>query len=530
MLQRALLVLSFSIIALAASGCGSSSSTGRTGGLEKTFVVDSTSVDSVTVIPGPEYEAGWLHKVFFGEHWRQVWTAPVKVPLINLSTFAGGLTPLRQGGGFQTRSLRFQGQDGRLYVFRSVNKDPRKVLPEDLRDTFAADVFQDQISSSHPAAALVVDVLADAVGVLHARPLLCMLPDDERLAQFRQDFAGIIGIIEEYPTEGPNDSAGFAGSTKIVSTLKLFEKLDENSEDRVDSRAFLRARLLDILVGDWDRHIDQWRWARFKQNGADVYYPIPRDRDQAFARLDGALPWVSIRMVDQFESFTDDVRSVYGYTFSGRYLDRRILVDLSRPVWDSVTASVIARWTDAVIDSAVGRLPGTLHEKGGDWLAAALKSRRDDLTRASDKYYRLQVSYVDVRLSDKREYVEVNRVDDERVEVTAWRRNKDSGEPEGGPVYQRTFFTSETNEIRIYLLGSDDKAIVRGNVGSSIKVRIIGGKGDDELIDESIVHGLLLGFIPFIPNADHKTYFYDAYGDNMIVAGPSCSIDKEKYE
>src|SRR6266567_3668652 len=68
---------------------------------------------TVTVTAGPEYRAGWLHQVLFGR-----------------GAFAGGLTPLRRGGGAQTRALRLAGADGREYVFRSVNKHP-SWLPAD---------------------------------------------------------------------------------------------------------------------------------------------------------------------------------------------------------------------------------------------------------------------------------------------------------------------------------------------------------------------------------------------------------------
>jgi hypothetical protein len=35
-----------------------------------------------------------------------------------------------------------------------------------------------------------------------------------------------------------------------------------------------------MLLGDWDRHEDQWRWSEFeKENGEHYFRPIPRDRD-----------------------------------------------------------------------------------------------------------------------------------------------------------------------------------------------------------------------------------------------------------
>jgi len=71
---------------------------------------------------------GPLHRWILGRHYRDVWTQIIRVERLDLSSFAGGLEPLRTGGGRQTRSLRFRGADGREYAFRSVDKDPSAVI------------------------------------------------------------------------------------------------------------------------------------------------------------------------------------------------------------------------------------------------------------------------------------------------------------------------------------------------------------------------------------------------------------------
>jgi hypothetical protein len=459
----------------------------------------------------------------------------VRVKVLDLDTFAGGLTPVEAGGGFQTKSLRFTGKDGRQYKFRSVNKDPRAVLPLELRETFAADVARDHISTAHPAAALVVDALGGAVGVPRLQPQIVLLPDDDRLGEFRERFGGILGIFETYPDDG------FLGSVKVDNALKVYTEMEENSEDGLDAASFLKARLLDIYVGDWDRHPKQWKWARFEKEGRKVWYPIPLDRDQAFVRIDGLIPWVSTMAITQFESFDRKFPNIYGLTFSGTNLDRRLLVGMDKHLWDSVVTEFVSNLTDQVIEGAVREVPPEYYENDGRRLTEALKSRRGLFKTAADKYYMQLSDFVDVYLSDKREYVEVKRLDgrgtsvvpggagDDRfgVEVTAWQREKDTGAPKGLPVFHRLFRCAETKEIRIYMLGGDDKAVVTGDVESSIPVRLIGGKGDDEMVDDSIVRGVLFGFIPFIPSADRATYFYDGPGHNKLVAGPSCVIEEE---
>lgn len=64
-----------------------------------------------------------------------------------------------------------------------------------------------------------------------------------------------------------------------ISTSKLFDKLLENNDNRIDENEILRARLLDMYIGDYDRHEDQWKWGSVGEEKGRLYYAIPRDRD-----------------------------------------------------------------------------------------------------------------------------------------------------------------------------------------------------------------------------------------------------------
>jgi hypothetical protein len=476
-----------------------------------------------TRIAGAQYQAGGVHKFFFGAHYRDIWAKPVAVPILDLGSFAGGLTPLRKGGGQQTKSLRFMAADSSQYAFRSLDKDPSKALPPELRETVAASVIKDQISSAHPYAALVVDPLAEAVGVLRARPKLVILPDDERLGEFRQEFAGLLGFIEERPDERPDGSPGFAGSDKVVGTENLFEELAEDNDDYVDPEEFLKARLLDIYVGDWDRHVDQWRWARFKKDGRKIWHPIPRDRDQAFAKFDGLLPAMAEQrfIVRQFEGFNKKNPDVVSLTHSGRHLDRRFLNRLSREDFQEVAKEFAARLTDAVIENAVRQLPSSIYEINGEELTKKLQARREKLENFAARYYEHLAQYVEIVTSDKAEFAEVERVDNDHVAVRIFKRDKESGEKKDDLIYQRTFKRDETKEIRLFLLGGNDKVVVSGEVDKSILVRIIGGGDQDEIVDGSKVNGYFLSMIPFIPDAERKNFLYDVEGETQFVTGPS---------
>lgn len=466
----------------------------------------ATSGKDTVVTPGARYAAGGFHRWLFGSHYRDLWTTPVRVPVLDLSGFAGGLRPTERGGGKQTRSLRFVGADGRQYQFRSVDKDPSPLLPEELRHTVAARVFQDQISAGHPAAPLVVSPILEAAGVVHATPRLVLLPDDPALGSFRQEFGGLLGTIEERPTDhGP----GFAGASKIVGTEELFERLEKDQDERVNTRAFLTARLVDLLLGDWDRHQDQWRWARFADSDSAPWTPIPRDRDQAFARFDGLLLRLARLTAPQLVEFSSHYPSMTGLTWNARVLDRRLLSGVEWPVWSSVAAELQGRITDVVIDDAVARLPEELRARNGPWLAAALKSRRDGLPEAARRFYQLLAAEADVTTSDKAERVEVERQGDRTLDIAIYPAKDDSA----APLFHRRFDSGDTKEVRLYLHGGDDQVHVTGKGGGPL-LRIIGGGGDDRVVDSS---------------SGGRIRFYDARGANQVAGLHKVPLDTRPY-
>ncbi len=471
------------------------------------FPPDST----VRLIPGAHYKAGRLHRLILGDHHRDLWTTPLDVSVLNPSAFAGGLTTLCRGGGFQTRSLRFEARDGRQYVFRSVDKDPRTKLPELLQETFVADLLQDQISSHHPGGALVVAPLLDAVGVLNVQPQLVVMPDDSMLGEYRGDFADLLGLIEERPRDAPGGKPGFANSVKIEGTEYVWDRVESSPEDRIDATAYLTARLVDVLVGDWDRHHDQWKWARFPDGDGYLWQPIPRDRDQAFSRLDGLILSIGRYYLPELVSFGDEYPSAFGLTWTGRALDRRFLSELEWPAWESVVGAMQSRLTDAVIDSAVLRLPPEYHDSNGQDIARALHHRRDDLLQFANRYYRLLAREVDIHTTDEDERAVVTR-GTEQVRVVIW---SSTDADTSAAYFTRTFDADVTKEIRIYLHGGDDHAIVRGRAGRGLVVRVVGGGGDDVLVDST--------------TGGAYTAFYDHRGDNTFVKGGKTKVDRHEF-
>ena len=486
----------------------------------------------VTVIPGEHYAASGFYEFFFGKHWRDVWTTPVRVEVLDLNTFSGGLIPTERGGGMQTKSLRFQSVNGKIWKFRSIEKDPSKVLPEDLKESIAEDILQDQISSANPYASLVVSPILKSLNILEAEPKLVFLPDDEKLGEFQEEFGGMLGFIEEHPSEGSDGLPGFENAIDVKGTYKLFDHLAVKRSQKIDAEGFLKARLIDIILSDWDRHMDQWRWAKYERNingeSKSIWKPIPRDRDQVFSKYDGLFPTIADYVIPQITDFEVDFPQVEDLTWNGRFLDRRVLTELDKHSWDSVAVFVKSQITDELIDSSLTKLPPEVYNICAPEISYKLKSRRDNLLWASDQFYGLVNKYADVFCSDEDDYVEVNRIDDLSTVVTIFKRDKKSGIGKDDPLFYKVFDNDITIDLRIHLNDGDDKAFVIGECSESPIVRIVGGHGQDEIVDESIVHGNFLSITPF-PATQRRTYFYDSGNKSEVVEGPGTVYDDTEY-
>jgi hypothetical protein len=456
-----------------------------------------------TVVAGEHYEAGPFWSFFFGRDYRDLWTQPIQVEVLDLDRFAGGLTPTKEGGRRQTRTLQFEARNGREYKFRSTDKDPAEALPKELRSDAMEYLARDQTSSGHPAADLVTEPLLHAARVLHTHRRLVVLPDSPRLGRFRKDFAGMLGTIEDDPEKGePEQTPGFERIARIVETEELDEILRQSASERVDARAYLRARLLDMYVGDWDRHEEQWEWGKSEADG--LWRPFPKDRDQAFSRYDGLLLGFVSKSEQKIGNFSERYGDPVTEQWAARNLDRRLLSGLDESVWQEEVQDLTRRLTDDVIDTAAKRMPPEYYRLNGARLTAVLKVRRDGLPDLARRWYRILAHDVDVFATDEADRLHVNRTRDGLDLILEDR--------EGHVRLQRRFQGSETEEVRVYLGGGDDVATVQGT--GPIALRVVGGEGADLLDDTEAGH----------------TRFYDSAGENAVRFGPGTKVEERAFD
>lgn len=190
--------------------------------------------------------------------------------------------------------------------------------------------------------------------------------------------------------------------------------------------------------------------------------------------------------------------SLHALLYGAHVLDRRLLTRLTRRDFEEQAAAVQAALTDEVIERALVDLPKQYIPVTASELASIMKARRDRLGRLALEFYRVLATDVDVRGTDEDDLawielrsdgavlVRISPLEEGRVVdgVVVEENGGDDPSPDD-PYYERLFVPGETGEVRVYLHGGDDRALVTGSGGGPIRVRVIGGGGDDLLEDET---------------------------------------------
>jgi len=439
-----------------------------------------------------EADKGEVYKSIFGNQYRNLYGKKIKAPVAYLDTLYGGLEVIRAGGGHQTRSLRLKDKQGRDYNLRALKKSALQFLQtvafkdtpvsEDFENTLAEQAIQDFYTAAHPYAFMVVPDLAQAANIYHTNPKIFYIPKQKALKEYNETYGDELYMLVERPEEGWMGSERFGNPNEdIESTADLFERLRRDEEYRLDETSYIRARIFDMLIGDWDRHQDQWRWAEFEdEEGNKTFKPIPRDRDQVFSNFDGAF-FNTLRGIagfaNQFGTYGEDIADIEWFNSSAIGLDRALLQNKGKDEWLTQAKYIQKNITDVSIELAFSKLPEEIQEEDSTKkLISDLKARRENIVNIAEKYYDYFAKLAIVTATDKDDIIDITRLEDGNTNISIY-RNIDGDRKY--VVSYKTYLKEETKEIWVYGLDDDDVFHVVGESNNYIPIKIIGGQNND---------------------------------------------------
>ena len=345
---------------------------------------DLKNLKQVRVSATNQYSSNALKSFMQGENYRNVWEVPILAEVFYLDSFE----IMKEGGGNQTQSLKIRNPKGALYSLRSINKDPAPLIPGAAKILKLENIIVDGISAQHPYGAVLAASLADAAGILHTHPRIVYVPVQDHLGEFAEKFGNRLYLLE-YETEGKFNWTGHDNVAEIVETDDLQElKLKLGDRLKVDIRQLVKARLFDLLIGDWDRHSKQWGWALQEKGNQIKAIPVPGDRDNAFFRIDGVIPTIITNKLVQpmVRPFEKDIDHLPGFVYP---FDNYFLKDVPEKIFIEEAHALQESLTDAKMEAALKQWPKELQELNGKEILEKLKHRRNDLPGYAKEFRKL---------------------------------------------------------------------------------------------------------------------------------------------
>lgn len=431
-----------------------------------------------------------LYTFSWGDHYRDEYSIPVEVNTVNLDTLFGGLTPLKRGGGNQSVSLRLEDKNKKQWVMRALKKNAvqflqitaykEKYITEDLKGTFLESFIHDVYTTSHPYAAFIMPTLSEAVDIYHTKPKLYYVPKQNALGLYNSDYGDALYMIEEHVGKTQTGRSNFGDPKKIISSLDLFRKMEGSEKHKIDEHAYVRARLFDMILGDWDRHQDQWRWSMVEKNGEKIYKPIPRDRDQVFSNYDGFL----MRMITYFtpalkkmQTYSNEIDDILYHNTNGSRVDVVLLKSLTYSDWKKEALFIKNNLTDEVIEKAFNYFPKEVQGERLAKVKSVLKYRRDHILDIAEEYHRILTKNIVLKATNKSDVITIERLPEGKTHI--------SFSLKGKTYFEQEYTKPQTKEIWIYALDGEDSIHVSGTSNSYIEIKMVGGQKEDTYVVEN---------------------------------------------
>jgi len=452
-----------------------------------------------------KYSQGKLTQSLMGPGYRKEWNEPVSADLLDIDKYDGGMKPYDIGGGLQTMSIKFKSANGKKYAFRVLDKQPEKSLTEIARESVYKNIVQELITTMHPYSPLVAHHLIEQTDIIHIKPELFILDNHLLLNGKYKSFVGKLGTLEEKPKGKSKKRTGFAEADDVVSSFEMFAKLRKSRKHRLDKMSYAKARLMDMYLGDWDRHEDNWKWAVFEEGDKKVYKPIPKDRDHVFSKWTGMIPKIADKVINNAENFGHKFDNVRHLNFKARFLDRELGGELSLADWLSAAEYLQGVLTDAAIDEAVQKFPAEVYDFHGQEIKEKLKSRREALPRLVKEYYPNLTTVVDIVGTNKKDEFHLTTDSEGNLIITQ--------QHNGRTYFERLIESADIEKVYLFGFAGNDKFNFDLKKTINTKVYIVGGEGNDEI-------EITPGSMP------PKVKVYDTDNEDVIPANQNIHISR----
>jgi len=470
-LKKAVLLLGF-IFLWSVSAQANPFSLGQDG---DTIPLYSNGVVRKSIYPQTTAGRSNFYNFLWGEHYRDLYTTPIAVQPANLNNLYGGLKVERQiPEEFALLLRNNQDQDYLLKIVGGYSTFLQSGFFRDVynhrefKKTYLDEFIKDAYTITHPYSFILADRMADRLALSSFDPKIYYLPQNSVNDTISDGTRIDDRMVSIY------DLKAYADNPVIIQTDTLLTKIKEDKTIKIDEEVYIRERLFDMLVGDWNKGNENWRWQeQTREDSVVTLSPVIVDRQSAFTKVDGfffkgILGMFGLKSVTNYDYRYGELKKVNGMSYS---LDVALAGQADRQMWLEQAKYIKQNLTNEVIDEIFQLLPDEIKGEYADNIKSKLKMRRDNLEVIASHYYDiLQETPVIVGTNEKDSFV-INRTGDKQLQVQIFNK-------QDRLVFEK-LYDRKTKEIWIYGLEGDDRFEVSGDSRKTIPMILIGGKGEN---------------------------------------------------
>ncbi|MBT0609165.1 metallophosphoesterase [Aequorivita echinoideorum] len=458
------------------------------------FQEEFPSEVSVPIYKQDSIREALFFKTIWGQKYENAYSTSVRANVAVLDTLYGGLTVIREGKELDYRSLVLRDKKGNRYRMRAMGKNALQIsekLVFDANNENPAQVEKQEVpkpeilnvdfyTASHPYAVMAIPYMAKAINVFYTTPELFYVPKQKRLGNYNDNFGDELYLISVEPSERSEGEVLFEYPDDVETTDDILIKLRKTGNVFVDEQSYIKSRLFDMLIGDWDRENDHWRWAQYDNNtGEDVYVPIAKNRDEAFSSFEGNILDITRSIFGgtrQSHVYSKNLTDLKWFNQEGTILDRALIQNSGRNQWKFLATVIQDSITDSIIDNAFEKIPQEVQDESLQNIKKILKERKKNLVDIADRYYTYLSTLQTIVGTDYDDIFEITRLPDGKTNIKTYTTINGV---KSDTLIDRTFSHKDTKELWLYGLNGNDSFRIVGDHNDLIYVRAVGGHGTD---------------------------------------------------
>ncbi len=420
---------------------------------------------------------GFYRWAWGGKHYSDLYYRPVTVKTASLDNLAGGLSIAGQIP--KLHALILENQQKQLYLLKPLggsssfleSKFFQDVYErEDFKGTYLNDFIREAYTVVHPYIFIAAERLAKAAQLGDSDPAIVYIAKGNECdtisdgSELKDKLVGISRLPD------------IRESGVINDTDTLLEILHKDNFVKIDQQKYIKARLFDMLIGDWNKVSENWYWIPSTDGNFTIYTPQSLERSHAFTKVDGGvffkelLNMLGVGFITNYEGNLKDVRKFNKLSYP---LDIAITQSCTAADWQQQAKELKSLLADDVIDLAFSKLPQEMQNKESDLIRKNLKQRKKNLERIALEYYKYTQKTPVLTGSDKSERFAIEQDEDKNLRIRIFDKQTNT------LTFDKLYIEKYTEEIWLYGLGGDDDFEV-DKKKRNISLLLIGGKGKNE--------------------------------------------------